>query len=464
MARLTHQLRLSSLSMIASCLASTYALPTKTLNSTYFPPRNISAIPSNLTSKVGSLFINPGGPGGSASELIAQLALGAIQSEVFLASFDFIGLDPRGVGLSSQVQCDMDIYAERVSLFPETEEDLEKLIDKNKRLGESCRELTGPLLEHLDTISAAKDHEAVRVALGNDPINFVGMSYGSQLGAQYAALFPDNIRTLAIDGILQHSQSEAANIFIETSSYALGLTHFFDWASKNESSVLRGQDAEALWVSLLINATSTPIPAASCNGTDCRSDVNSEEIMFNAQSYLDFAGQGVGFGSSWELLASALYNATQGDASALSTSFSDPTSISGLAIGCLDWTHSSSSSLADILAQRAMATEFSPLTRGVSEMWQLQHSCLGWPIPVKNPPKQLDVNTKATILMTQSTADPITGLPWALGMLGEIRNKVLVLRQVDGHTSLPLGGKTAEMIFTYLITASAPEQGLVIDS
>ena len=121
----------------------------------------------------------------------------------------------------------MEIYAERVSLFPNTKEELEKLADKNKRLGESCREKTGRVFEFADTISAVKDHKAVRAALG-EKINFVGESYGPQLGAQYAQLFPGNIRTLMIDGILQHSQAESTNVLIESTVYSLGLTHFFD--------------------------------------------------------------------------------------------------------------------------------------------------------------------------------------------------------------------------------------------
>lgn len=112
----------------------------------------LPAIPSNTTSKVGSLFMNPGGPGGRASELVAQIGSGAIQAEILFERFDLIGLDPRGVGLSKQVECDTSIYAERVSLFPQSEEEFEKLADKNKRLGESCRKKTGPLLEHIDTI------------------------------------------------------------------------------------------------------------------------------------------------------------------------------------------------------------------------------------------------------------------------------------------------------------------------
>lgn len=112
----------------------------------------LPAMASNLTTRIGSLFVNPGGPGGRASKLVKELALGVLPSEILLGSFDIIGLDPRGVGLSHQVECDLSIYAERISLFPQTQEDLDKLVYKNKRFGQSCREKTGPVFEHLDTI------------------------------------------------------------------------------------------------------------------------------------------------------------------------------------------------------------------------------------------------------------------------------------------------------------------------
>jgi hypothetical protein len=78
------------------------------------------AAPSNSISRIGSLFVNPGDPGAPASQLVAEVASGALQSPL-LDTFDLIGLDPRGVGLSKQVECDMNIYAERVSLFPNTQ-------------------------------------------------------------------------------------------------------------------------------------------------------------------------------------------------------------------------------------------------------------------------------------------------------------------------------------------------------
>ena len=84
----------------------------------------LPAMPSNTTSKVGPLFINPGGPGVPASTMVSSMAQGAFQNQTLQlrAVFDIIGLDPRGTGMSHQMNCSKDIYAERVSLFPQTEE------------------------------------------------------------------------------------------------------------------------------------------------------------------------------------------------------------------------------------------------------------------------------------------------------------------------------------------------------
>lgn len=112
--------------------------------------------PANSTTKVGSLFINPGGPGVSATSTVAGLAAGILDLPELFNAFDIIGLDPRGVGLSHQVECDQDIGAERVSFLPESQEAYDKLVDKNRRYGESCLKRTGSLLGFLDTINAVK--------------------------------------------------------------------------------------------------------------------------------------------------------------------------------------------------------------------------------------------------------------------------------------------------------------------
>jgi pimeloyl-ACP methyl ester carboxylesterase len=413
---------------------------------------------STLGSSSYPRYINPGGPGVPASTMVSSMAQGAFQNQTLQlqAVFDIIGLDPRGTGMSHQITCSKDIYAERVSWFPETGEEYDALVDKNKRLGESCRALTGPLLEHVDTISAAKDHEAIRVALGNEPMNFLGLSYGSQLGAQYISLFPESFRTLALDAIVQHSQSEAANIHIDTSSYELVLRHFFDWAATDASSALHGQDLRALWLDLLTKAAETPIPALSCNGNNCLTDVNAEEILFN------FPGAGVGLGVSWQLLASALFDASHGGVSTLSTPYANAEVFSRLAIHCLDW--NPFESLSDIKAKLAMATAYAPLVRGASHRWRAQHACTGWPVAVKNPPRKLNVKSDTTVLMASSTGDSSTGLPWAVGMLEEIESAVLIVRNGDGHGSVPLGGETSDLIGRYLITGEAPAERFLMTS
>ncbi|KAJ5065623.1 hypothetical protein J3E74DRAFT_462115 [Bipolaris maydis] len=383
-----------------------FSAPLNTIQSRFRPP-------SNTTSKIGSVFINPGGPGSAASSLVSLIAISAFpgQTPQLRPAFDIIGLDPRGTGMSHQA----------VSLFPQTEEEYAALAEKNKRLGESCRELTGPLLEHVDTISAAKDHEAVRVALGNEPINF------------YISLFPDNVRTLVLDAISQHSQSEAADIFIGASSYELVLQHFFAWAATDAKSPLHGQDVKALWLDLLASAKETPIPALSCDGINCR-----------AAGHLNFPGAGIGLGASWELLASALFNASRGDATALSTSSAGPDVFPRLAIQCLDWDRSDS--LAEVKAKMEMANAYFGLNHGANHRWAAQHACIGWPVPVKNPPQKLDVKSDTTVLMVTSTGDASTGIPWA------------VVRQGDGHGNLPLGGEAGDIIVEYLITGKAPAQ------
>jgi hypothetical protein len=110
----------------------------------------VATSPTSL--EVGALFVNPGGPKEIASELVDIIALEAIQSESFLSSFDAIGLDPRSVGLSHKVRRGMSVYAERVSLYPQSHEQLTRLLDKNRTFGESCLKLTGSLLGHLDTV------------------------------------------------------------------------------------------------------------------------------------------------------------------------------------------------------------------------------------------------------------------------------------------------------------------------
>jgi pimeloyl-ACP methyl ester carboxylesterase len=421
---------------------------------------------NNSAERIGHLFINPGGPGASAITTVANIASGFVNvSSDILNSFDLIGVDPRGVSQSAESSCDEDIWAERVSLFPKTQEDYDRLVDKNRRLGESCLNQTGDIVNYLDTISAAKDHEAVRAALG-EQMNWLGLSYGTQLGAQYAQLFPDKIRVMVLDGMLQHSQSEATQILVESTTYAVELEEAFKWAATKDASPLKGQDVEKLWYSILKTAADKPIPNSNCgpDNKKCYADVTEEEILFNAQGFLISATEAARLN-----FANALLQASEGDAAAFSSFLpwrGDPTLFAGITIGCQDWSPTASS-FEDFQSKMRMAEVLAPLNKGASQSWTVQASCVGWPAPPRNRPAKLKIQTQDPILIVNAIRDPSTSYAWAVGMLEEIENSVLLTRNGDGHTSWGFdnyAGATTAAIDHFLITKEAPAPGTVLDS
>ena len=141
--------------------------------------------------RVGSLIVNPGGPGGAGSQVVAvEAAGGQLWHPALHERFDMIGMDPRGVGTSTPVQCDPDVFNQLVSLFPSTEAQFDQLASWARAFGQSCLEPTGPLLGHVDTRSAARDMEALRRALGDGKLNFLGLSYGAHLGSRVRRAVP----------------------------------------------------------------------------------------------------------------------------------------------------------------------------------------------------------------------------------------------------------------------------------
>lgn len=157
--------------------------------------------------KVGSLFINPGGPGGSATELAyeAPLFLGAD----LLKRFDIVGLDPRGTNFSDQVTCFPSARQQTPVLnalgsvaFPFTTKEEKTVVGASKALGKACSTTGKPLSASMSTAQVARDMDVLRRSVGDKKLNYLGFSYGSYLGQVYANLFPDRFRALAIDGVV----------------------------------------------------------------------------------------------------------------------------------------------------------------------------------------------------------------------------------------------------------------------
>ncbi|MFG1603342.1 alpha/beta fold hydrolase [Actinoplanes sp. NPDC049265] len=156
--------------------------------------------------RVGSLFVNPGGPGGSATQfaLLSPLFL----SDKLLARFDIVGMDPRGVGFSDNVTCFDSPRQQANALkgmtprFPYGKKEEKAYVASAVRLGRACSTTGRPLTGAMSTAEVARDMDVMRRAVGDKRLNYLGFSYGSVLGSYYANMFPDRFRTIAIDGVI----------------------------------------------------------------------------------------------------------------------------------------------------------------------------------------------------------------------------------------------------------------------
>jgi pimeloyl-ACP methyl ester carboxylesterase len=155
--------------------------------------------------RIGSLFLNPGGPGGSGVDMV----IGAgpfLYSDEVRARFDLVGFDPRGIMRSTPLRC-YETFDEALAdlapmAFPVTREEERVWIRSNRALARACAEHGGPILDHMSTANVARDLDLLRRAVGDTKLTYAGYSYGSYLGATYANLFPGKVRALVVDSVL----------------------------------------------------------------------------------------------------------------------------------------------------------------------------------------------------------------------------------------------------------------------
>jgi pimeloyl-ACP methyl ester carboxylesterase len=152
--------------------------------------------------RIGSLFVNPGGPGVPAS-LVVQPIAGALGPQV-RDRFDVIGIDPRGTGRSQQVRCQSDTAAPDfpAATVPLTLRQARPLIRFDSWVADSCADQANDILDHMSTADTARDMDLIRQAVGDSALSYYGISYGTYLGATYAAMFPDDVRAIVVDGVL----------------------------------------------------------------------------------------------------------------------------------------------------------------------------------------------------------------------------------------------------------------------
>jgi pimeloyl-ACP methyl ester carboxylesterase len=148
----------------------------------------------------GSIFVNPGGPGASGIDFVTN---GFRLDPVTSSTYHVVGFDPRGIGRSAPLTCDLDrVSGVLPDLSPDTASEVAELDDEARRLVQRCQATDSALLPHLTTLVVARDLDRLRRAVGDDELDFYGLSYGTLLAARYLELFPESAGRLVLDGVV----------------------------------------------------------------------------------------------------------------------------------------------------------------------------------------------------------------------------------------------------------------------
>jgi pimeloyl-ACP methyl ester carboxylesterase len=409
------------------------------------------------TDRIGSLMVNPGGPGGSGADAAIGLAL-SLPEEV-LARFDIVGFDPRGVGLSTPVECVPDELKERVIASeprPTTDEQLDEAFALAKETADGCAEEYGAALGTFNTVDTARDMDRLREALGDEQLTYLGYSYGTTLGSTYAELFPDRVRALVLDAAVDPDPDAKA----DAEESAKALEAGFDAFAANCTGLIAGcpigAEPRQFLEALLQQSAQTPIP--SSDTADTRQATPGVVLTaVRAALYDD---------DSWPQLAQSLAAAQQGDAKGL---FSLVDSYSGrlddgtysnlfdanLAVNCADTEETFEESEIRDLAGEWHAKY--PLFGAGSAVGLA--TCSEWDAE-RTPLPERDAEGSAPILVIGNSGDPVTPLPGAVDLAEDLESGVLMTWQGQGHTAYPKTDCVTAAVNAYLINLTAPLDGL----
>jgi pimeloyl-ACP methyl ester carboxylesterase len=179
----------------------------------------------------GSVLLNFGGPGGQG---VAQLAMGSKDFMGLTNGYDVVSFDPRGVGRSSPVSCGnaSDSALDATDGNADVT-DPEAVLEELRAAAAECTEHSGPVLPHIGTVNAARDLDVIRDALGDDKLNYLGFSYGSRLGAVYAAQHPDKVGRMVLDGVDTLTEPLSDQGVASARGQQTALENFLTWCTED---------------------------------------------------------------------------------------------------------------------------------------------------------------------------------------------------------------------------------------
>ena len=407
--------------------------------------------------RVGTLFINPGGPGGSGVEYASAASF--VLTAPLLRKFDVIGWDPRGVGESKPVRCldaaQMDSFV-ATDGSPDDDAEINALDNVAKELANGCERRSGELLPHVSTKDAPRDLDVLRGIVGDSELYYLGKSYGTYLGATYAELFPKNVGRLVLDGAVDPAKpSEQINI-AQAKGFDTALDAFA--ADCAQRSCELGNSKQQVLAK--VDKVLTETDARPLSG-DGRREVTQALAVLGVIYPLYVKDY-------WPRLEQAIVEGLSGNGARLlaladeytgrgPNGYKDNSGEVIYAVNCLD--HPDITSIADAKSQEAAFKAASPRF-GAYLLWG-SLPCANWPVKPVNTHHAIKAAGAKPIVVVGTTRDPATPYEWAVALAGQLESGVLITRDGDGHTGYNEGNSCVDQaVDTYFLRGIPPARDL----
>ncbi|MFB7848873.1 MULTISPECIES: alpha/beta hydrolase [unclassified Streptomyces] len=410
--------------------------------------------------RIGSLLVNPGGPGGSAIDYLQGYAAIGYPAPV-RARYDMVAVDPRGVARSEPVECltdpQMDTYTQ-VDQTPDDAAEITGLSSAYERFASGCEKRSGTILPHVSTVETARDMDMLRALLGDEKLHYVGASYGTFLGATYAGLFPGRVGRLVLDGAMDPSLPSVEMNRDQTAGFETAFQSFAADCVKKADCPL--------------GTTSTADAATRLKRLFADLDVHPIETGDSRRLTESLATTGVIAAmydeSAWPQLREALAAAQDGDGSGL-LSLSDSyyerqpngtyanLMFANAAVNCLDLPPAFTD--AEDVERAVPGFEKASPVFGRAFAWAALN-CAHWPTPPTGTPHRIEAKGAAPIVVVGTTRDPATPYKWAESLAGQLSSGTLLTYSGDGHTAYGRGSDCIDTaINTYLLEGTPPDDG-----
>jgi pimeloyl-ACP methyl ester carboxylesterase len=393
--------------------------------------------PATSGKALGSLLVNPGGPGGSGFDMIND-SVDFATSERLQEYFDVVGFDPRGVNRSTPVDCYDDPATLDAFLFEiipgerGSDEWLAAASANNAQFGQDCLTHTGELLGNVDTVSAARDLDLLRAVLGDETLNYLGFSYGTELGQTYADLFPEKTGRLVLDGAVDAAATNFDVSLFQARGFESALRAFIEGCATMTGCPFRGTvDESMLQVRALLDSLDAS-PLANTDGRELGADAMFTAIILPLYSE-----------DNWPALVNVFASAFAGDAAfpfvvadayyerSEDGTYANNSTEAFRAINCLDYENNPDPA--------TMRAEAAALEAGAPVFGHLMAwggtGCADWPFPSTGTAGVITASGSSDILVIGTTNDPATPYEWSQNVAAQLENGHLVTYTGEGHTA-----------------------------